>query len=341
MQLVMTKIPPLTIEQELDCLDWAQDTLLTAGVVEIQEAWIDTGMPEIYIEAAKQDRLKIKVNLAFRADPSSWTSDFEYFEGIRKQVNALAYPLLKTNAIKFFVDGVLGSSTASVLEPYVAGPAAHTHGEQVWELSTLIAVAKHATELNYQLHLHAIGDGAVRTALDVIEIVSPTIPAVIAHTELVSDEDVARFAQLNVTANFEPLWAREDGQLLSCVPQVGRQRIDTMYRMRDLAETGARISFGSDWPVSSPVPLLGVATAVNRSLPGGAPWTQAQSLTIKEALVAYSSGVSGQLNRPGLSGTLTKGELAEFVVLSRSPFDISNEKLFDLVVERVFTPGHF
>jgi predicted amidohydrolase YtcJ len=341
MQLIMTKIPPLTIEQELDCLDWAQNTLLNAGVVEIQEAWIDPGMAEIYIEAAKQDRLKIRVNLAFRADPSSWSTDFEYFEGIRTQLKALAHPRLQANAIKFFVDGVLGSSTASVLEPYVAGPAVHTHGEQVWELKTLIAVARRANELDYQLHMHAIGDGAVRTALDVVEIVSPTIPAVIAHTELVSDQDVDRFTQLNVTANFEPLWAREDGQLLSCVPQVGRSRIDTMYRMRDLAATGARISFGSDWPVSSPVPLLGVATAVNRSLPGEASWTQDQSLTVKEALIAYSSGVSGQLNRPGLSGTLANGELAEFVVLNNCPFEISNQELFMLAVERIYTQEKF
>jgi len=337
MQFVMSKIPALSLEQELDALDWAQDRLLIAGVVEVQDAWIDRGMTEIYLESATRDRLRVTTNLAFRADPATWHDDFEYFDLMRTKVEALAHPALRANAIKFFVDGVLGSSTASVVEPYLAGPAAHTHGEQVWRRDQLIEAATEATTRGYQLHLHAIGDAAVRTALDVIELVGPVIPAVIAHTELVSDQDVPRFAKLGVTANFEPLWAREDGQLLSCVPQVGRSRIDTMYRMRDLTNAKAQLSFGSDWPVSSPVPLEGVATAVNRSLPGGAGWSLDQALTIREALVAYTSGVARQFGYAGTHGTLTDGEAAEFVVLSDNPFALSGEQLFDLRVLAVST----
>lgn len=337
MQLVMSRIPALTLEQELDCLDWAQERLLRDGVVEVQDAWIDPGMAEVYLESARRSRLKVTTNLAFRADPASWLKDFEYFDSMRDKVRELADPSLTANAIKFFVDGVLGSSTASVVEPYVAGPAAHTHGEQVWGLEEILRAAHEATARGYQLHLHAIGDAAVRTALDVIEEVSPSIPGVIAHTELVADSDVPRFAKLNVTANFEPLWAREDGQLLSCVPQVGRERIDTMYRMRDLTTAGAQLSFGSDWPVSSPTPLLGVATAVNRSLPGGRPWAKAQSLSAHESLIAYTSGVATQLNRPGITGTLVAGQPAEFVVLSGNPFEVEERELFELSVVSVAT----
>ena len=336
MQLVMSKIPALTIEQELDCLDWAQNELLAAGVVEVQDAWIDPGMTEIYLESAAKERLKIATHLAFRADPASWEKDFKYFETMRSRVQDLANPLLKANAVKFFVDGVLGSSTASVIEPYVAGPAAHSHGEQVWHITDLTLAAKTANALGFQLHLHAIGDAAVRTALDVIEDVSPSIKAVIAHTELVSDQDVERFSKLNVTANFEPLWAREDGQLMSCVPQVGRERIDSMYRMRDLASAGTDISFGSDWPVSSPVPLLGIATAVNRSLPGGESWTKSQALTISEAVQAYTTGVRQQLGGTTRSGSLAEGEAAEFVVLNANPFEVSDSELFNLKVLQTY-----
>ena len=180
--------------------------------------------------------------------------------------------------------------------------------------------------------MHAIGDAAVRSALDLIDAVRPSLPAVIAHTELVADADVARFEALNVTANFEPLWAREDGQLLSCVPQVGRSRIDTMYRMRDLADSGANIAFGSDWPVSSPDPLLGIATAVNRSLPRGASWTLEQALTVREALCAYTSGSARQIRSAPGDGTLGLGDPAEFVVLSANPFDVDPSDLFDLKV---------
>ena len=337
MQLVMSQIPQLSLEQELDALEWAQNLLLEAGVVEVQEAWIDPGMPEIYLEAAKRDRLRIKVNLAFRADPLSWEQDIEYFGQRQREISDLNHPLLSVNAMKFFVDGVLGSSTAHVIDPYLAGPALHSHGELVWQQDQILKAARCADKLGLQLHLHAIGDGAVRAALDLVEEVKPSRKAVIAHTELVADDDVERFADLGVVANFEPLWAREDGQLLSCVPQVGRERIDRMYRMRDLADSGAHISFGSDWPVSNPTPLLGIATAVNRSLPGGLGWTLQQSLNCKEALIAYTSGSARQITPRQHSGTLVVGQPAEFVVLSDNPFAAKAQELFGLRVLAVNT----
>ena len=340
MQLVMSRIPPLTMEQELDCLEWAHDRLLKYGVVEVQDAWIDPGMTEVYLESARKNRLKVTTNLAFRADPASWLNDFEYFDRMRVEVNALAHPALSANAIKFFVDGVLGSSTASVVEPYVDGPAVHTHGEQVWAYEELLEAAKLASARGYQLHMHAIGDAAVRTALNVVEAVKPVIPAVIAHSELVSDADLPRFAELNVTANLQPLWAREDGQLLTCVPQVGRQRLDTMYRMRDLLTAGTRLAFGSDWPVSSPDSLLGVATAVNRSLPGGSSWTKHQAVTVAEALISYTSAVLSQIAHPQRTGTLNDGQPAEFVVLSSNPFELAESELFELRVTDTSTPAN-
>jgi predicted amidohydrolase YtcJ len=340
MQMVMKHIPALTMDQEIACLEWAHDKLLGAGVVEVQDAWIDPGMTEVYLEAARRGRLKVTTNLAFRADPATWEADYVYFAQMREEVIALADPSLKANAIKFFVDGVLGSSTASVVEPYVSGPAAHTHGEQVWAYEELVRAARNANDRGYQLHLHAIGDAAVRTALDVIEAVNPSLPAVIAHTELVADSDIPRFAKLNVTANFEPLWAREDGQLMSCVPQVGRARIDTMYRMRDLVSAGARLSFGSDWPVSSPIPLLGIATAVNRSLPGGKSWSKEQALGVREALRAYTIGVRAQLGDDSPKGSLETGQPAEFVVLTGNPFGMEDQKLFQLIVIATSTSAH-
>jgi predicted amidohydrolase YtcJ len=337
MQLIMSRIPPLSLEQELDCLEWAQHHLLKAGVVEVQDAWIDPGMAEVYLESARRNRLKVTTHLAFRADPASWLNDFEYFDRVRNQVNSLAHPSLTANAIKFFVDGVLGSSTASVVEPYVAGPAANTHGEQVWDREEILRAAREATARGYQLHMHAIGDAAVRTALDIVESVKPTIPAVIAHSELIAESDLPRFAELNVTANLQPLWAREDGQLLTCVLQVGRRRIDSMYRMRDLLTSGTRLAFGSDWPVSSPDALLGVATAVNRAFPGGPSWTKHQAVTVAEALGSYTSAVASQLANPERNGTLNEGQPAEFVVLSSNPFDVAEHALFEIRVTATST----
>ncbi|MCX8528833.1 MAG: amidohydrolase, partial [Rhodoluna sp.] len=332
MQLVMGKIPALSLEKELECLSWAQELLFRNGVVEVQDAWIDPGMVEVYVEAARRDGLILKTDLAFRADPKTWKTDFGYFDERREEVSNLGHPLLTADTMKFFVDGVLGSSTASVLEPYVAGPSTGSHGELVWDKSALLDAANQANASGYQLHLHAIGDLGVRTALDIIETVGTRLPAVIAHTELVSDADITRFAKLNVVANFEPLWAREDGQLLSCVHQVGRARLDTMYRMRDLADSGAIISFGSDWPVSSPIPIAGIATAVTRALQGGPGWSLGQALNIGEALAAYTSGSASQISCGQRNGLLKAGSPAEFVILSANPFVLESQALFDLQV---------
>ena len=339
MKIAMDCLPTLTLDQELDSLDWAQRHLLELGVAEVQDAWIDRGMAEIYLAALEHNRLRLKVSLAFRADPNTWQADFDYFVDVRDKIRNVDDERLTANAIKFFVDGVLGSSTASVIEPYIAGPSIHHHGEQVWDQSQLVKAAELANELGFQLHLHAIGDQAVRTALDVIEAVKPSIQAVIAHTEMVSDKDVARFTSLDVTANFEPLWAREDGQLLTCLPQLGRERLDGMYRMRDLADAGARISFGSDWPVSSPDPLLGFATAVNRSLPGGASWAKEQALGVAEALTAYTVGSVRQISNSTRHGRLVVGEAAEFVVLSANPFEVGEKELFGIRVVGVNLPN--
>ena len=335
MALVLDQIPERTLADELAALDWAQRELANLGIVEVQDAWITRGEIETYIEAAKSDRLKLEVKLAFRIEAESWREDAGFFEDARRRVAALANPRLRVNAAKFFADGVFGSATAAVLDPYHSDGG---HGEPVWSEAELFAATKHYAEAGYQLHIHAIGDAGIRMALDAIEqsgAASKSLPSVIAHTELVADEDIPRFKKLNVIANFEPLWAREDGMLLSCVPHLGRERIDLMYRMRDLLDAGAALSFGSDWPVSSPDPLLGIATAVNRALPGGPSWVPEQALSFDEALRAYTEGVCKQLGR---GAPLTPGEPAQFLTLNQHP--IGGKQLFELKVSRAYRNGN-
>jgi predicted amidohydrolase YtcJ len=112
-----------------------------------------------------------------------------------------------------------------------------------------------------------------------------------------------------------------------------------MYRMRDIADAGARVSFGSDWPVSSPNALHGLATAVTRSLPGQAGWGLNQALTTREALQAYTYGAAAQISNSKRDGLLREGEVAEFVVLSDNPLKCSNEALHDLKVLAVNLPS--
>ncbi len=310
-ELITNAIPSLSVEDELKALSWAQRELASLGISAVQDAWMDKGMVEVYLETARRDELIVRTNLAFWVRPESWRKDSDFFLDQRVQVTRANHPLLTAATVKFFADGVFGSATASVKESYDSMPG--YLGDPVWTAEELNAAVRHFAEADFQIHIHAIGDAGVASALDAIELAGCPANSVIAHTELVAEEDISRFAKLGVIANFEPLWAREDGMLSSCVHHLGRKRIDSMYRMRDLIDSGAKISFGSDWPVSSPDPLLGLFTATHRALPETpeSSWTPEQRITALEALNAYTGAVALQLGLP-------EG-IADFVILSGNP----------------------
>ncbi len=344
MALVLDKAPARTIEQEVAALAWADKVLTKQGIVQAQDAWITPGMTEIYLAAVSNGAVLLDYNLAFKIEPHEWVNSIEFAKADREKVIALGKTQLTAMTCKFFADGVFGSGTASVLEPYLDD--AHNHGEPLWGKSELEAACLTAAEAGFQLHIHAIGDAGVRQALDAIELVQkqlgkPELPNVIAHAELINDSDIARFAELNVVANMQPLWAQADGMLMSCVPRLGMGRIDQMYRMRDLIDSGATIAFGSDWPVSSSNPILGIATAVTRQTADAKPeggWVIEQALTVNEALSNYSSAVSFQLT--GVNAVpLEKGQPCDFVILSKNPLEVGAGQLRNIEVVATFKAG--
>jgi predicted amidohydrolase YtcJ len=344
MALVLDKAPARSIEQEVAALTWADQVLAKQGIVQAQDAWITPGMTEIYIAAVSQNALALDYNLAFKIEPHEWVKSIEYAIRDRDKVVALGNSQLTANTCKFFADGVFGSGTASVLEPYLDD--SHSHGEPLWAKSELEAACLKAAEAGFQLHIHAIGDAGVRQALDAIDFVQtrlgkPRLPNVIAHAELISDSDIARFKELNVVANMQPLWAQADGMLMSCVPRLGKARIDQMYRMRDLIDSGATISFGSDWPVSSSNPILGIATAVTRQTAEAKPeggWVIEQAVTVAEAFDSYSRQVSFQLTGDN-TPALISGAPCDFIVLDKNPFDVSGEDLREIQVMATYKNG--
>jgi len=323
MSLVLDRAPKLSMAEELHALDLAQNLMLANGLVAAQEAWVDPGMAEIYLEAARLGRLKLRIDLAFRFAPGEWRERIDYFNDVRRQVQALAHPRLTANTAKFFADGAFGSATAHVHAPYEQPSAGGgAHGQAVWHRAELLEATAAAAEHRYALHIHAIGDAGVTDALDAIEAAGAPAGSVIAHTELVREGEFLRFARLGVTANFEPYWAQRNAMLLSCVPRLGNQRVDRMYEMRTALDLGVALSFGSDWPVSSFVPLEGIQVAVTRATLEAPDdrWTPQQAVTAREAFEAYSEGVARQMGDVSCIG-LTPGNAADFVVLEHDPFE--------------------
>ncbi len=187
------------------------------------------------------------------------------------------------------------------------------------------------------MHFHAIGDRAVTAALDALA----ALPAVlrtagrhhIAHLQFVDPADLGRFAPLGVTANFQPLWACKDEQNDQLtVPFVGKERAEWQYRIGSLLRLGARVAFGSDWPVSSADPLQELHVAVNRTLsprlgdPGSVettiPLLPAEAISVHAAVDAFTRGVAYLNHEEDMAGTLKPGKVADVAVLDQDIFAV-------------------
>ncbi|GAB3401535.1 amidohydrolase [Schumannella luteola] len=317
--LVMAVCPPLSEEVRLRALADAVAYFRENGVTWVQDAWVDPADARTYVEASRRGLLGVRFNLAFYADPRHFASQFGGFLAVRAEIEALGDDRLTAHTVKFFADGVIENETGALLQPYCSG--AHDHGMQVWDADQLAEAVRIVDEAGFQVHIHAIGDAAVRMALDALEAaarengprgardgdaagasgsVGPASERrhVIAHAQLVDDADLDRFRALGVTANMQPLWAQLDALMTELtIPRLGELRAERQYRMRTLIDGGGHLSFGSDWPCSSGDPREGLAVAVSRQTDDGVPaegWTPHELLTGDEALTAYTAAVAHQ-----------------------------------------------
>jgi predicted amidohydrolase YtcJ len=197
----------------------------------------------------------------------------------------------------------------------------------------------------FQVHVHAIGDRAVREALDAIEAARGANGANdhrhhIAHLQVMQPSDIPRFAALGVTANMQALWAAHEPQMDELtIPFIGPERAVRQYLFGDLLRSGARLAAGSDWAVSSANPLRAIHVAVNRRLPGSAePLLPAQSVSLAEALAAYTAG-SAYVNHLDETGGIEVGRLADLVVLDRDPFEGPPDEIASAAVELTYVGG--
>jgi hypothetical protein len=268
----------------------------------------------------------MRFNLALYADPRHFDTQVRQFAESRRRVEEAASPFLTANTVKFFADGVVENETGALLEPYCSG--LHSHGQRNWEGDALAQAATRVDDLGLQIHIHAIGDAAVRQALDAIEFVIQhngirDRRPVIAHAQLVDDADLGRFAELGVIPNMQPLWAQMDALMtVLTIPRLGVERADRQYRMGSLLASGAKLAHGSDWPVSSGAPLEGIAVGVSRRTADGEPeegWTPAEIVPIDRALSAYTAGVAYQGFAESTWGRIIPGASADLVWLDRDP----------------------
>ena len=339
MALVLNHAPANTIESDIAAITYACAEYRKVGVIAAIDSWCEKDMARAYIAAAKTNQLTIAFNLSLLATPTTWSDDIDDFNAIREQCLELDNPSqLQANSIKFLLDGALSAGTAHLMQPYVDDPT--SHGIAIWSDEELLNALVAYDALQYQVHLHAIGDAAVKQALDAIEAMQRINPPwdrrpVIVHAQLVRDEDLSRFAQLGVIANIQPLWCYMDPMNKELIaPRIGNERNNQQYRLRSMVEAGAMIAFGSDWPVTSHVPMQAIGVPVTRTNAADGvtePWVIEQALTMNESLTFYTKNAAYQLFRENEFGTLEVGKRAAFLVLDSDPALNPAAKLVKLV----------
>ena len=314
----------------------AQAELHALGIVGWGDANVDPEEVDAYRAVAASGALTARVVLSMGA---SELDDFGGIDGLVAVRDAVAADgraselgspgpaRLRATAIKFFVDGILENRTGALLDPYL-----DAHGEPNGGIGMTTLVPEELNRLSialdaqgFQLHYHAIGDRAVREALDAIEATSAANGVRdarhhIAHIQLIHPDDLPRFAALGAVANAQPLWAVHEAQMDQLtIPFLGAERTQWQYPFASLLRAGARLAFGSDWTVSTADPFPQIEVAVRRVWPehrDAAPFLPAERITLDEALAAATVG-SAFVNRQDDAGWLGVGRLADLAILDR------------------------
>ncbi|MCH7992246.1 MAG: efflux RND transporter permease subunit [Gemmatimonadetes bacterium] len=250
---------------------------------------------------------------------------------------------VRWGCLKGFVDGSLGSHTAAFFEPFTDAP--DDTGLFVNSEEDLHAWTTAGDAAGLQVNIHAIGDRAIATLLDIFERVETAAGPRdrrfrIEHAQHLRPSDFQRFARLGVIASMQPYHAIDDGRWAEKV--IGPERIKTTYGFRAMLDNGVTLAFGSDWFVAPPTPLEGLYAAVTRRTlddahPGG--WVPDQKITLDEALRAYTVGGAYASYEEDLKGTLELGKLADVVVIDRDLFDIAPEEIRDARVWATIVGG--
>jgi predicted amidohydrolase YtcJ len=313
MSLVSARIPDLKTDQRRRGIQMVLADAAKNGVTSAQDFsdWSDF---LVYVQLKEEGKLTLRI--------TEW---LPFLEPVDQLLNMRAQggttdPWLKTGALKAFTDGALGSRTAAMIAPYADDPS--TTGILTNDPNKLRTMAIERDKAGFQLNFHAIGDRANRVALDVFEAVAKANGPRdrrdrVEHAQVIAPEDLPRFAQLKVIASMQP--SHETSDMRWAGQRLGPERSKGAYAWASLENSGARLAFGTDYPVEPLNPLRGLYACVTRELPDGGPsggWQPQEKISLDDCVRAYTSGAAYAQFEEGRKGELKAGQYADFIVLS-------------------------
>jgi predicted amidohydrolase YtcJ len=347
MALVADLAPPPDLAEWEAAVERGQAHLHRLGITAWQDANVSPEMLAAYRVVADQGRLTGRVVAAMRwrveAGDAQLTDLVE-----RRRTGTVGR--LRASTVKIFADGVFENRTAAMLAPYLDGDG-RPGGDRGISMLGPEELARVVTALDgegFDVHVHAIGDRAVRDTLDAFQAAAAAngrrdARHQIAHLQFVHPDDRPRFRRLGVVANAQPFWSCLDGYMRELtLPFLEPERAGWQYPWASLRRAGAVLAFGSDWTVSTADPLAEIEVAVRRVAPDdrdGEPFLPAERVDLPAALDAFTIGSAYALRLEAETGTVTPGKLADLAILDRDPFDPATGPIADARVLATLVEG--
>ena len=332
-------IPPPTAERRQHAVKRAMDHAASLGVTSVQDMNPPYDDIAVYADLANQRNLTVRISAA--PMETGWEDQAKL--GVHRSFGSV---WLRLGAVKGYADGSLGSTTAFFFQPYTDAP--NTRGllsDEMQPLDQMRARLTGADKAGLQLCIHAIGDAAISQILDLFDDVSnangPRDRRLrIEHAQHIAPKDFDRFAALSVIASVQPYQAIDDGRWAE--RRIGPERVKTTYAFRTLLDKKVRLALGTDWPVAPLNPMLTLYAAVTRAtLDGKNPngWVPEQKITLQEAMTAHTAGSAYAEFQEQEKGTITRGKLADVVILSDDIFSIPPASIKNVTVVTTIVGG--
>ncbi len=346
MSLVKDLMPEKTLQQRIKGVNAAIDMAHSLGVTAVIEPGADAYVLEPIL--AVDDSVGLDLRALVSLSPISWQPGVfgdEVYEMI-EQREQWQRPNISVDSVKIYMDGVIEYGTSPLLEPYSSG--GYGKGEFFYTQEKVDEYMIQIDAAGLQVHVHAIGDAAIRRALDGFQAMRQANGFSgnrhhIVHLQLIDEADIPRFAKLDIGATFQSLWAYPDPAAIEMdVPLLGKERAWRMYPIASVHRSGGRIVGGSDYWVTDMNPLLAIETAITRQNP----WTneglvlgEDERVDLETMIAAYTINGAYTMKLEAEQGSIEVGKRADFVVLDRNLFDIPPSEISDAKITMTIFDG--
>ena len=335
MSLIGANVPQPNKAEGRAAIKAAVATLLSEGMTSVHDAGIGVENAEIYMSMADDGELDMRI-YAMTGGAG------DVLDAIGKPIYAYGNDRLDISSVKLYTDGALGSRGAAMIEPYSDDP--ENRGLPFWTQQELDAMVQKANDMGFQVGIHAIGDLGNRMALDAFEKAQDGQPSPlrnrIEHSQIVTLDDIPRFADLGVIASMQATHATSDKNMAE--DRIGPQRILGGYAWRRMLDAGVVLANGSDFPVELSNPFHGLYASVTRQGRDGEPdggWYADQALTRAETLHSFTLAGAYAARQEDRLGSLEHGKWADFIIIDRDFFTVPASEIDDIVVLETWVAG--